>query len=72
MKNLAAWISADGEITAEVKDSELPMENDQSNFGAGFKYRYGETEGTIEVLTEGVWYIYATEEVCQQLQSPKK
>lgn len=54
MKNLAAWISADGEITSEVKDSELPAENDQSNFGAGFKYRYGETEGTIEVLAEGV------------------
>lgn len=64
--------AADGEITSEVKDSELPTENDQSNFGTGFKYRYGETEGTIEVLTEGVWYIYATEEARQQLQSPEK
>ena len=64
--------AADGEITSAVKDTEMPTENDQSNFGTGFKYRYGETEGTIEILTEGVWYIYATEEVRQQLQSPEK
>ena len=64
--------AADGEITSAVKRTEMPTENDQSNFGAGFKYRYGETEGTIEILLEDVWYIYTTEEVRQQLQSPEK
>lgn len=70
--NTDSGAAADGEITSEVKDTEMPTENDQSNFGTGLKYRYGETEGTIEIFSEDGWHIYATEEVRQRLQSPEK
>ena len=50
----------DGEITSEVDGSERPTKNDQSNFGTGYYYRYGE-EGTVELLHEGKWWIYEAE-----------
>lgn len=50
----------DGEITSEVDGNEEPTQNDQSNFGTGYYYRYGE-EGTVDVLMNGKWWIYATE-----------
>ena len=50
----------DGEITSEVDGSEKPTQNDQSNFGTGFYYRYGEA-GTVELLNDGKWWIYEAE-----------
>lgn len=61
----------DREITSTVAGYEAPTENDQSNFGTGFKYRYGETEGAIEINMNHRCCIFATEEVRQQIKSSK-
>lgn len=54
----------DGQITSECSGSEVPTEDNQSNFGKGYDYQYGSVEGTIEVqLTDGDWYVFATKEV---------
>lgn len=59
----------DGEITSQVAGSEKPSADDQSNFGTGYGYQYGATEGTIELYMNGKWWIFATEEVRQEMQS---
>lgn len=51
----------DGTITSEVDRSELPSQNDQSNFGIGYHYRYGE-EGTVEVVINGKWWVFEAEQ----------
>ena len=48
---------ADGEITSTVDGSEIPTEDDQSNFGTGFPYQYG-ADGTIEIQMSGKWFIF--------------
>lgn len=70
--NIRKCGTPDGEITSAVKGSEKPSENNQSNFGVGYGYQYGETEGTIELDMNGQWRIFATEEVRQQIQFPQK
>ncbi len=50
----------DGEITSTVDSSEVPTEDNQSNFGTGFGYQYG-PEGTIEVCITEKWCIFAAE-----------
>ena len=62
----------DREITSTVDGSERPTEDNQSNFGAGFKYRYGTTEGTIEILMNNECCIYATKEVREKIQFPER
>ena len=52
----------DGEITSQVDGSKQPTVDDQSNFGTGYGYQYGATEGTIELFMNGKWWIFATEE----------
>lgn len=47
----------DGEITSSVDGSETPEENDQSNFGSGYGYQYGEN-GTIEVNRNDKWTVF--------------
>jgi len=59
----------EGEITSEVDGSESPSRNDQSNFGVGYDYRHGE-EGTVEILINGRWWIFATEEARARIQFP--
>ena len=61
----------DGEITSVVSGSELPTENDQSNFGTGYGYRYGAMEGTLDVLINGEWELYAIPELQQQIGFPR-
>ena len=61
----------DGTITSTVKGSECPVEDDQSNFGVGFGYQFGAAEGTVELYIDGSWWIYATEEVRDQVQQPE-
>ena len=61
----------EGEITSEVDGSERPTKDDQSNFGTGYGYQYGATEGTIELYMNDKWRIFATEEVRQQIQRRK-
>ena len=60
----------DGEITSQVKSSKKPYQNNQSNFGTGYEYQYGATEGTIDICMNGNWRIFATEDVRQKLQFP--
>ena len=43
----------DGEITSQVDGSKQPTVDDQSNFGTGYGYQYGATEGTIELFMNG-------------------
>ena len=52
----------DGEITSQVDGNKQPSVDDQSNFGTGYGYQYGATEGTIELFMNGKWWIFATEE----------
>lgn len=52
----------EGTITSEVDGSEVPTEDDQSNFGTGYGYRAGLQDGTLEVRIDGDWVIFATQE----------
>lgn len=47
----------DGEIVSAVNVWERPQENNQSNFGAGYRYRYGEGD-TIEVYIDEKWAVF--------------
>ena len=47
----------DGKITSSVDGTEIPMEDDQSNFGSGYGYQYGE-ENTIEVYINEKWIVF--------------
>jgi len=58
----------DGEITSTVDGSERPTVDDQSNFGTGYGYQYGAMEGTIKIYMNNKWWIYATEEVREEVQ----
>lgn len=50
----------DGEITSKVDQSQIPTENNQSNFGTGYGYQYG-TNGTIEIYIDEKWCIFEAE-----------
>lgn len=62
----------DGEITSTVSGSEAPTENDQSNFGTGYGYQFGETEGTVDLFVNEKWWIYATEEARDRIFYPER
>ena len=47
----------DGEITSAVDASQRPTENNQSNFGTGYGYRYGEGD-TVDLYINGTWSIF--------------
>ncbi len=49
----------DGTITSTVDSDAFPTEDGQSNFGTGYAYRYGSADGTLEVLMDGAWWIFA-------------
>ena len=49
----------DGTIASTVDSDSFPTEDGQSNFGTGYAYRYGSTDGTLEVLMDGTWWIFA-------------
>ncbi|MCM1087184.1 MAG: DUF5301 domain-containing protein [Muribaculaceae bacterium] len=51
----------DGQITATVDGSEIPMEDNQSNFGSGFGYQFGEGD-TIEVYMNEKWFVFERRE----------
>ena len=62
----------DGEITSTVDGTEQPTQDNESNFGTGYGYQYGSREGTIEIYMNEKWWIFATEEVRQQIQFPSE
>lgn len=47
----------DGEITSTVDGTEIPMENNQSNFGSGFGYQYG-ADDTLEIYMNEKWFVF--------------
>lgn len=47
----------DGKITSNVEDSEIPTEDNQSNFGTGFEYQYGDDD-TIEIFMNKKWIVF--------------
>ena len=47
----------DGEITSTVDGTEIPMEDNQSNFGSGFGYQYGAND-TIEIYMNDKWFVF--------------
>ncbi|MBD5451905.1 MAG: DUF5301 domain-containing protein [Lachnospiraceae bacterium] len=47
----------DGQITSTVDGSEIPTENNQSNFGSGFGYQYG-MDDTIEIYMNDKWCVF--------------
>jgi len=52
----------DGQITSTVDGTEIPTENNQSNFGTGFGYQYGSEENTIEIFMNEKWIVFAYRE----------
>ncbi len=51
----------DGEITSTVDGSEIPIEDNQSNFGSGFGYQYA-ADDTIEIYMNEKWFIFECRE----------
>ncbi len=47
----------DGEITSTVDGTQIPFQDNQSNFGAGYSFQYGEND-TIEVLIDDKWCVF--------------
>ncbi len=47
----------DGDITSTVDGTEIPMEDNQSNFGSGFGYQYG-ADDTIEIYMNEKWIVF--------------
>lgn len=61
----------DGEITSSVDGTKKPAQNGESNFGTGYGYQYGLQEGTIEIFMNEKWWVFATEDVRQEIQFPE-
>lgn len=49
--------TVDGEITSSVARTQIPTQNDQSNFGTGFAYQRG-ADGAVELSIDGIWYVF--------------
>jgi len=47
----------DGEITSTVDGTEIPTEDNQSNFGSGFGYQY-RADDTIEIYMNEKWFVF--------------
>lgn len=60
----------EGQITSSISYGS-PQENDQSNFGTGYDYRYGAMEGTLEVLIDGERCLFATSEMKERICFPR-
>ncbi|WP_353095656.1 hypothetical protein [Tissierella praeacuta] len=50
----------DGEISSTVDTSEIPTQNNQSNFGAGYEYQYID-EISIDIYMSGKWMRFEKE-----------
>jgi len=47
----------DGKIDSTVDRTQVPTEDNQSNFGAGYEYQYG-AEGAIEIYMNDKWFVF--------------
>lgn len=50
--------NSDGTIDSIVDVSSIPKEDNQSNFGTGYEWMYGQQPDTIEVLIDGHWEVF--------------
>lgn len=48
----------DGEITSSVDGTQIPTQNNESNFGSGFGFQYGSEEDTIEIYMNEKWIVF--------------
>lgn len=51
----------DGEITSTVDGTEVPMEDNQSNFGSGYGFQYG-IDDTLEIYVNEKWIVFEQRE----------
>ena len=51
----------DGEITSSVERWQMPVKDNQSNFGTGYTYQYG-TENTVVVYINGKRIVFEAED----------
>jgi len=51
----------DGEITSTVDASEIPTEDNQSNFGTGYGYQYGINNSIDIQMEDGTWFVFQRE-----------
>lgn len=58
----------DGTITSSVPQTEVPTQDDQSNFGTDYGYQYGQ-ENTIEISINDEWWVFALEQSKIQWQA---
>lgn len=60
----------DGEISSVVAGHERPTEDNQANcVEVGCGWRWGEREGTVELLINKNWVIFATEAVREEMHA---
>lgn len=50
-------VEMDGRITSEVGNWEIPLQNNQSNFGIGYYYQLID-DHTLEILISGKWTVF--------------
>lgn len=60
----------DGQIRSSVDGSQLPEEDDQSNFGSGYNYQFCGEEGILVVEIDGRQAIFVREEKRQGTDIP--
>ncbi len=53
----------DGKIASTVDEKSKPTKDNQSNFGTGYDYQYGQKKGTIEVHIDDQWIVYEEENI---------
>ena len=58
-------------ILHPVDGTKKPTQDGESNFGTGYGYQYGTQEGTIEIFMNEKWWVFATEDVRQEIQFPE-
>lgn len=59
----------DGQITSSVDGSEIPIKDNQSNFGTGFGYQYG-LDDTIEILMNEKWIVFESRD-SEEVEAPE-
>lgn len=59
--------ASDGKITSEVDASNVPTENNQSNFGTGYEYRLNKENDTVEIYINGKWCLFKLESTGKNL-----
>ena len=59
----------DGEITSAVEGWEIPQEDNQSNFGSGYGWQWGSSEGYIEVQVDDHWIVFESEKLTRSEES---